>query len=915
VGDLAVHIPVPVSGATAVKSFAAGQYSGAVTWQYKDGAAWQAMPGTLFQPGTEYKAGVILYPAPGHAFSGLAVSSVSYTGGSLDTVAAQIDPDGSIPGIGIGFAATGKILVNDWDLTQRVFPPEKGKMAVNNISSSFQYTGSVTWTPNPGVNGFQGGVSYIANVKLKAASGYTFTGVSSFTHGGALNGGSIVPSLTNSGADAELDISFPQIPADTIVTDLDLSERVPRPVSGGLPVTTVSGPQYSGTLVWGKAESNIANIVWGSINNIPFTGTTLFTGNIQYAAKLTLTAAPGYTFTGLGEGRYAPSPCFTYRGPNVWGGEPTTTINGTGDEAELIIRFNPDRVTKSFGPASNTDSALYLLVNRTTGDITLPPGTETLSPVTLSRISSPATTPSTVVIDGGGRVLKGSYMTSPLITLVGPAPGVYGNELKVTLKNITLRGTNNSDAPLIKLEGKATLILESGAILEGNTNDTTATDPNHSTYPLFMGAAVNVGADSALEMRAGSEIRNNKTITAMGTNQGAGVYVNGGIFTMNGGAISGNTHEAQNDNSLGGGVYVASGTFTMNGGSISGNTVTSKGGGVYVKDGTFNMNGGSITGNTAYNFTKYINGGGVYVEAGNFTMTGGSITNNRASSSAPEAANGGGVYFSGTDFTMKGGRIENNRAEARADVKNGNGGGVYVKAGNFTMSGDSSITNNTASNSADGDSGYGGGVYKEGTGLFTMSVRSVISGNTARYGGGVYIVMGGTAADTYFTMSHNKCEISGNKAVAAADTGGGVYMTGPGIFKNWGAIKNNEVAATGSGGGVYMAAGAKCENSSIISGNTVLGANSGGGVYVTGTGTLFEMSAGQITDNEAVGLYTSGGVCVASGFFTLSGMGVVTLNRAWGGGTTGGVKNAGGTVSLRSGGSSYNYANGAISNE
>jgi hypothetical protein len=246
---------------------------------------------------------------------------------------------------------------------------------------------------------------------------------------------------------------------------------------------------------------------------------------------------------------------------------------------------------------------------------------------------------------------------------------------------------------------------------------------------------------------------------------------------------------------------------------------------------------------------------------------------------------------------------------------------VYVAAGNFTMSGRSIISGNTATTSITTTTfGDGGGVYKTGTGLFTMSGYSSIKNNTARYGGGVYIVMGGVSATTYFTMA-SRCEISGNKAVATADTGGGVYMTGAGTFTNiYGVIKENKVEATGSGGGVYMAAGAICVNTGNISSNTALGDNSGGGVYVTGAGTKFEMTStgieGKITDNEAKGANAGGGAYVtASGSFTLSGIGSITLNFAWGSGTVGGVKKSGtaGTVTVSSN-NKDNYAEGVVSN-
>ena len=159
---------------------------------------------------------------------------------------------------------------------------------------------------------------------------------------------------------------------------------------------------------------------------------------------------------------------------------------------------------------------------------------------------------------------------------------------------------------------------------------------------------------------------------------GRGVSVNGGMFNMYGGSITGNTTTT----SFGGGVYVKNATFNMYGGSITGNTVTGSGGGVYVNEkGTFNMKGGSITGNTSSSY-----GGGVYVYNGaEFTMTGGSITDNVAGASNENKSYGGGVYSTGT-FTMTGGSITRNKAKY-------GGGGVWTDA-SFTVSGNVNITGN-----------------------------------------------------------------------------------------------------------------------------------------------------------------------------------------------------------------------------
>ena len=191
---------------------------------------------------------------------------------------------------------------------------------------------------------------------------------------------------------------------------------------------------------------------------------------------------------------------------------------------------------------------------------------------------------------------------------------------------------------------------------------------------------------------------------------GGGVYVDDhGVFTMNGGTIVG-CETAATICAYGGGVYVYdSGTFTLNCGTIARCKANSNdeyacvyGGGVLVY-GIFTMNGGSITGNSAIDaggvyvdsnsqFTlkggsiignSATQGGGVYVyNSGTFTMDGGEICGNSGSV-------GGGVGKGLTGkIIMKGGSITGNSA---IDA----GGGMYVQSVSdcFTLNG-GSVTGN-----------------------------------------------------------------------------------------------------------------------------------------------------------------------------------------------------------------------------
>jgi uncharacterized repeat protein (TIGR02543 family) len=276
---------------------------------------------------------------------------------------------------------------------------------------------------------------------------------------------------------------------------------------------------------------------------------------------------------------------------------------------------------------------------------TLPSGSETyiLAITPLTTANSPAS----VVIDGGGRVVTGS---TNRITI--------GAGVTLTLKNITFK-----KVPFTVSAG-GTLVLDDGAVVTENA-----------------GAGVTVSGTSAtakgtLEMRAGASVTKNG-------DSGVRMEGTGGVFTMGGGTISGNTATNR-----GGGVALTGtdGTFTMGGGTISGNTVSNGGGGVAMlgTGSKFYMNGGLITGNKAQNGGC---GGGVYGESQNavFNMTAGEISNNTASE-------GGGVALwkdKNITFNMSGGVIKNNEAD-------NDGGGVHLLLNNtFTMT-RGEITGNTA---------------------------------------------------------------------------------------------------------------------------------------------------------------------------------------------------------------------------
>ena len=105
-------------------------------------------------------------------------------------------------------------------------------------------------------------------------------------------------------------------------------------------------------------------------------------------------------------------------------------------------------------------------------------------------------------------------------------------------------------------------------------------------------------------------------------------------FTFTGGYITG-----ASGSSINGGGVSNGGMFTMNGGTIIGNSTDSRGGGI-SNFGTANINGGLITYNRAIGW-----GGGIYLSdkvANTVNLSGGTITHNAA-------GNGGGIHISAND--------------------------------------------------------------------------------------------------------------------------------------------------------------------------------------------------------------------------------------------------------------------------
>jgi parallel beta-helix repeat protein len=234
---------------------------------------------------------------------------------------------------------------------------------------------------------------------------------------------------------------------------------------------------------------------------------------------------------------------------------------------------------------------------------------------------------------------------------------------------------------------------------------------------------------------------------------------------------------------------------------IAGLTVTEGlgqiGGGIVDFDENLELDDVTITASNA------IEGGGLWVN--NFN-TGVTIRNSTISGNIA-SDDGGGIYFYQTGTPLL---IENSVISGNQAANDGGGISFYV-AGETTIV-DTEISGNSAN--------FGGGVFlyaTSGTGASFTIERSTISGNDAIAGGGMFFYR------PYDLVTIENSTISGNHATDG--NGGGIYFYGgySGLVLNFDTIAFN-TAEGGSpahrGGGVFLVAGDADVTNSIVAHNT-----------------------------------------------------------------------------------------------
>jgi hypothetical protein len=565
--DLNGYIITPVIGASPDKtSFSAPDQhfsGGTVSWT----ADSVSVPGS-FMGGNIYQATVTLRAEAGYTFDAAAANLITYdyavaggvsykpTAGLSDTLTVKL----TFPALTLGT----DVPVSDFDLAPYFVGPVAGGTPAAVINGAApQYSGTVSWTPQPPDGVFVLDTVYTAVVHLKAKGGYTFRGVEAdaFRHGG--NSG------TNEAGSGDITIIFPATGKPGYLT-----------LKG-----TIAGKTYTAAVF--RTSEEIAD----------------------YPAFRNATLATNRTASGAGLGSAAVErelvvPLMTNSAPYTASGEYLLTVQVTdtvteavediyyqarkpfiSGSAEFDLTAAKRRNRDLLDGAVTFKVALERIRAGETGLFNLTPEGETIDSSFVSTLQTINTNAGDSSINGNGKTVT-LAKTGALLTLEG--------EGTLTLGNITLKDNPSNTGSCINLS--AGLTLDAGAALTGTIEVQSAGKLVMKTGSLLSMGTTGVAVTGGSFEMSGGEISGNTV---------KGVSLSSGSFTMTGGAIKDNTTSGS-----GAGVSVTGGTFTMNGGEISGNEISGNeisgngaaadGGGVSVTSGgTFIMNGGEISGNKA----------------------------------------------------------------------------------------------------------------------------------------------------------------------------------------------------------------------------------------------------------------------------------------------------------------------------
>ena len=296
-----------------------------------------------------------------------------------------------------------------------------------------------------------------------------------------------------------------------------------------------------------------------------------------------------------------------------------------------------------------------------------------------------------------------------------------------------------------------------------------------------FGAAI-FSDDSTIFIK-NSEIGNtNDLYTNISKYDGGGVYAIGGTCL-----VYHSTFVNNQAGDEGGAISVATCDLMITNTIFNNNKAVENGGALFAFFGSIlNVSDSTIVSNSANN------GGGIWWDSNtNMTIVNSTVNRNEADN------NGGGVLAAGSGLvSFNNVEITRNSADA-----NGDGGGLYVSDGQNVKLVDSDIGNNGA--------GKGSGIFiRDGANVELSAVDDdvLMQGNTAKYGGGIYIEDENSIIDIVstsgyqITMSYNLVN----------NAGGGIYAHSTSEVAVLGNVKFSHCSAD-YGGAAYIAKQARAK--------------------------------------------------------------------------------------------------------
>ena len=300
-----------------------------------------------------------------------------------------------------------------------------------------------------------------------------------------------------------------------------------------------------------------------------------------------------------------------------------------------------------------------------------------------------------IMTDGEGKVEENGKQDSNIKTKNGGGIFLDGGTMTINAGSIQNNATT--------LDGGGIYIIGGGGLTISEGQIT-------ANYSQRNGGGAYIGDGGSFMMthKNGLVSQNGKNNDTIVTENGGGIFLNGGTMNIDAGSIQKNTSIYD-----GGGVYIMNGNISMTDGFIEGNISNRYGGGVYVYNEStteetrkqVELSGGTISKNEA------LYGGGICVD-GHIKL---SVENIQIASN--EAINGGGIcLMNSADMDFISGQIISNKAigtsalsETTAYQKditqvNGIGGGVYLNSNTqliFMESDNLGLYGNTATNGAD----------------------------------------------------------------------------------------------------------------------------------------------------------------------------------------------------------------------